>query len=348
MKPEGKLFSRFFCKKEVSWMLCEDKVFLGKNIHLIVRDERCEVYKIQNTTGDGLMTCYHLLPGIVMMHCDMHLSYYSSDLQAMTEMFSLDHCREGRMECQLTSGHMLYLEAGAVLVHDREGFRPDFACPTSHFHGLTLAFFIGEAQKSIDDMFDDFEVDLRSIRDKFCGARPPFILPKGKLPEQIFDSLYEVAGGVGTSLHRLKIIELLLLLNELDISGAAETPYFYRTQVEKVKAIERYHTENLGCRHTIEDLSLRFDFPATSMKRCFKGVFGNSIYAYIRNKRMSDAAVMLRQTQTRVADVAAEVGYGNASKFSQAFRDVMGVSPNEYRKQPVRNISGQTKGESYV
>jgi AraC-like DNA-binding protein len=329
-------------------MLYEDKVFLGKNVHLIVRNEQCEVYKVQNATGDGLMTCYHLLPGIVMMHCDMHLSYYSSDLQSMTEMLSLDHCREGRMECQLTSGHMLYLEAGTAIVHDSEGFRSDFACPTSHFHGLTIVFFIEEAQKGIESMFDGFDIDLRRIRDRFCGVRPPFIIPKGKLPEQIFAPFYQVVRGAGTPLHRLKLVELLLILNDLDISGIAEKPYFFKTQVEKAKAIERYLTEDLSSHHTIEDLSRRFDFPATSMKLCFKGVFGSSIHAYVRNRRMSAAATMLRQTRIRVADIAATVGYENASKFAEAFRAVMGTSPNEYRKQPVGNMARQTKGGQHV
>ena len=31
-------------------------------------------------------------------------------------------------------------------------------------------------------------------------------------------------------------------------------------------------------------------------------------------------------------DVAAELGYENGSKFSSAFRAVMGVSPGEYRR----------------
>ncbi|MDR2672296.1 MAG: AraC family transcriptional regulator [Coriobacteriales bacterium] len=329
-------------------MLYEGKVFLGTNIHLIISNEHCEVYKVQNSTGEGLMTCYHLLPGIVMMHCDIHMLYYRSDLQAMTEMFSLDHCREGRMECQLVSGPVLYLDAGSALVHDSEGFHPDFVCPTSHFHGLTIVFFIEEAQRSLKAMFDDFDVDLQSIRNKFCGDRPPFILPKGKLPEQIFNSLYEVAGGAGTSLHRLKVMEILLLLDELDVSEVAKTPYFYKTQVEKAKAIERYLSENLSRHHTIEDLSLRFGFPATSMKLCFKGVFGSSIYAYVRNQRMSTAAMMLRQSQARVTDIAAAVGYENASKFSKAFRAVMGASPNEYRKQSVESAIQQAKEGSHV
>ncbi|MDR1320609.1 MAG: AraC family transcriptional regulator, partial [Gracilibacteraceae bacterium] len=83
-------------------MFPDDKIDLGRNVRPVVQNDRCSVYKIQNPTGDGLMTCYRLLPGIVLMHNDMHMSQYFSDLQVKTEMFSIDHCREGRMECRLS------------------------------------------------------------------------------------------------------------------------------------------------------------------------------------------------------------------------------------------------------
>ena len=34
-----------------------------------------------------------------------------------------------------------------------------------------------------------------------------------------------------------------------------------------------------------------------------------------------------------VADIAQRLGYDNASKFSAAFRDIMGVTPQQYRKR---------------
>ena len=43
------------------------------------------------------------------------------------------------------------------------------------------------------------------------------------------------------------------------------------------------------------------------------------------------AAELLRQTNRTVLDIAGQFGYDNASKFAKAFRDVIGVSPREYR-----------------
>ena len=45
------------------------------------------------------------------------------------------------------------------------------------------------------------------------------------------------------------------------------------------------------------------------------------------------AALMLKQTDHTVLDVAGRFGYDNGSKFAKAFRDVMGMSPKEYRQK---------------
>jgi AraC-like DNA-binding protein len=317
----------------VKLLFPDGKIYLGQNVRLVVQNEQCSVYKIQNHTGEGVMTCYRLLPGIVLMHSDMHIARYLSELRIGIEMFSIDHCREGRMECRLTSGRIFYLDAGTAIVHTAEGIMPEFFCPTSHYHGLTLVFFLDEAQESITSLFAGADIDLRRLRDKFCGGRPPILLPKEKIPCSLFSPLYEAPQDDGGQLQCLKMLEALIHFIGLDISGIGEKPYFYKTQVEKVKAIERHMMETLGAPHTIESLSARFGVPPTSMKLCFKGIFGSSVYAYLRNQRMSATAKQLRETGDRIADIAASVGYENASKFAGAFRACMGISPNEYRKQ---------------
>jgi AraC-like DNA-binding protein len=311
----------------------ENKILLGRQVRPVVQNGRCSVYKIQNSSGDGLMTCYQLLPGIVLMHCDMHMSQYVSDLQVKAEMFTIDHCREGRMECRLSGGPIVYLDAGTAMVHTADGILPEFFCPTAHYHGLTIAFFLEEAQRGLASLVAGVDLDLRRLRDKFCGGKPPFLLPREMVPQSLFSPLYEMPPEDGGPIQHLKLLEILIYLNTLDIAGIGERPYFYKTQVEKVRAIERYMTENLGAAHTIEKLAARFDFPPTSLKLCFKGVFGSSIYRYLRSQRMSAAARRLRETGDRIADIAAAVGYENAGKFAQAFRQHMNQSPREYRKQ---------------
>ena len=61
--------------------------------------------------------------------------------------------------------------------------------------------------------------------------------------------------------------------------------------------------------------------------------YGTPVYQYIRSCKMKAAAEMLiSDRRMNVADIAQRLGYDNASKFSAAFRDVMGVSPQNHRR----------------
>ena len=47
---------------------------------------------------------------------------------------------------------------------------------------------------------------------------------------------------------------------------------------------------------------------------------------------MHEAARQLRETDRTVAEIAAAVGYESQGKFARVFREVLGVTPTEYRR----------------
>ena len=96
---------------------------------------------------------------------------------------------------------------------------------------------------------------------------------------------------------RVKILELLVTLKTVDPTVlGVERPYFYKTQVEKVKAIMSFMTNEPERHFTMEELSEKFDISTSALKQCFKGVYGTAIYTYMRNYRMDLAASLLTQT----------------------------------------------------
>ena len=68
------------------------------------------------------------------------------------------------------------------------------------------------------------------------------------------------------------------------------------------------------------------------MKKCFRGVYGTSVYAYLRTYRLQMAQKWLIETNLQVTEIANSIGYENPNKFTSAFREVYGVSPTEFRK----------------
>lgn len=107
----------------------------------------------------------------------------------------------------------------------------------------------------------------------------------------------------------------------------------YREQVEIIREIHKQLIEHLDQRFTIESLAKQYLMNPTTLKTMFKSVYGTSIAAHIKAHRMEQAARLLRETDLRVAEIAARVGYDSQSKFSTAFKAAYQTLPREYRRK---------------
>jgi AraC-like DNA-binding protein len=287
---------------------------------------------VKDKTGEGTMTMYDVFPGVMVLYNDFHMERCSSGFRPGRDMFCVDHCREGRIEWEISGNRHVYFGSGDMQIDNRDRHIGDFSFPLSHYHGTTVAFVLDEVLP-LSNVLEGLAFDIPAIKEKFRLADRPFIMRASASIEHIFSELYSLPEQFRIPYLKIKVLELLLFLDMLEKpDGEPERPYFYKTQVDKVKAIHTFLTENLDRRYTLEELSERFDLPLTAMKLCFRGVYGDSVYAYMKAYRMNAAAMMLRQSGDNVYDIANRMGYENAAKFTTAFKSVKGVTPAEYRK----------------
>lgn len=309
---------------------------MGSNVYKVCENKDCAVFQLKDAGGEGMMTVYDVFPGVYILYNDFHMEHCFSGFQPKEEMFCIDHCREGRIEWQMEQNKYIYIKAGDMQINSRANHCQDYRFPLSHYHGITIGFCVEEAEKSLLHVMDGFSVDLRKLKEKFCPENKAFIIRAGKQIEHIFSELYDLTDQVRMQYFKIKVLELLLFLEATEVpKDNEERPYFYKSQVEKVKDIVALLTADLEQWYTLEELSERFAFPLTSMKLCFKGVYGTTIYAYMKAYRMNAAALMLKNRGNSIMEVAGKVGYENASKFAAAFQSVIGMSPSQYRKSNV-------------
>ncbi|MDR0350349.1 MAG: AraC family transcriptional regulator [Coriobacteriales bacterium] len=312
-------------------MLDTRDIDLANEARLIARDGPVSVFELDAGCGRGLMTFLELYPGVSLIVSEFHGEVLDSAVRVGCESLCVDHCREGRLEWLLDGERRLYLAKGRAIAHTHEKFCSSFHLPTHAYRGLTIALFVEQAQASLDGAITDFAIDLSALRLKLCPELQPCMLAR-PLPEHFLASFYASLAKERLVLLRIKLLELLLFLDSLPPAQVGEDQYYCRSHVEKVKAIERLLVANPAERLSIPELARRFALPETTLKACFKGVFGNSINAYMRERRMRLAAELLLESSLSVTEVAVRVGYESPSKFAAAFRAQAGVTPTDYRK----------------
>jgi AraC family transcriptional regulator len=104
---------------------------------------------------------------------------------------------------------------------------------------------------------------------------------------------------------------------------------------EKVNAVQRM--QDLIERHMTEPITLHMLAQAAGYSpwhaaRVFKDMTGKTPFEYIRELRLSRAAVKLRDEETRIIDVALDFVFDSHEGFTRAFSRLFGMSPREFSK----------------
>ena len=143
-----------------------------------------------------------------------------------------------------------------------------------------------------------------------------------------------------------KSVELLYLLSAGGTDSSA--PGGMNPGIARAAAAARaYMSAHLDEHLTIPELSRRFCVSATALKAAFRGLYGQPIHSWLREKRMERAAELLRRSDMSVLDVSQAVGFASPSQFGANFLRRFGVSPGKYRKMSVSGeIVSETDGQS--
>jgi AraC family transcriptional regulator len=82
----------------------------------------------------------------------------------------------------------------------------------------------------------------------------------------------------------------------------------------------------------LADLAREAGVSRSHFSRAFREATGRPPYRWLTERRMERARHLLSSTSLTVAEVGAEVGYPNASHFSETFRRHVGTAPRTYRR----------------
>lgn len=102
--------------------------------------------------------------------------------------------------------------------------------------------------------------------------------------------------------------------------------------IERIQRAVDFIEDNLRREITPSAVASVVGFSEYHFHRIFQGMLGESVAEYIRKRRLSEAARLLRSTSAKIRAIAFESQFETQESFTRAFKKMFGVSPLQYRK----------------
>ncbi len=105
-----------------------------------------------------------------------------------------------------------------------------------------------------------------------------------------------------------------------------------RLALQRIEKVREKLIEDPDDPPTLEELGEMFGVNIKRLSREFQAVHGMTMFAWLRDYRLREAARMLRETTLPVEQIAQMNGYNGGANFATAFKRRFRVSPRDYRR----------------
>lgn len=107
-----------------------------------------------------------------------------------------------------------------------------------------------------------------------------------------------------------------------------------RAWYEAAERITAYVEAHMGEQPSLTELARQVGYSPTYCSMVFHQASGMTLRRYMAARRLSLAALKLRDTREPIAQIALEFGFSSQTALTRAFQEVYGMSPGRYRRRP--------------
>lgn len=132
--------------------------------------------------------------------------------------------------------------------------------------------------------------------------------------------------------NKRKMSQMTMALLFLQLMGHTETLLTADQNEAAIFKVLRYVESNYTA-GSLAELAQLLHYDISWLSREIKRKTGKTYTQIVQEKRLAQAAFLLKNTDRNVADISAAVGYENVSYFHRIFADAYGKSPKHYRDE---------------
>jgi AraC-like DNA-binding protein len=280
----------------------------------------------------GKMETYSLFDGIIIAFMDISIDNIDSvffEDKISSRLLQINHCAKGRYSYAIGDDKIVYFGKGdlCVSIYDLTKSISDF--PLGYYKGLEIFIDVDVANEHVKRLIPEFDlIELYESLEKSKGYR---LVRANEKIDHVIGELYCVDDRIKEPYFKLKCLELLLFFSIFN-KPKTESLSLSKRQVDIIECVRRDLVDDLESRITIDELAAKYGLSKTTLKNCFKEVYGKPIFKWRKEYRLDYACRLIEEDNLTISEISKKVGYSSPSKFSQAFKEHAGCTPSEYRK----------------
>ena len=102
-----------------------------------------------------------------------------------------------------------------------------------------------------------------------------------------------------------------------------------------VEEIDQCIKQKVDDAMTLATLGEKWGYSPSYVSRKFKEISGMQFREYLRLRKLAFAVKDIRDSNESLLNIALDYGFSSHEAFTRAFKDAYGITPSEYRDNPV-------------
>lgn len=311
---------------------------VSEGMHLEIDGKGSFTLELSAPLGQGKMVGYAISPNVIVSEVDFRCASCpnmtgpgtaSSNGAESGVWFTVNRCIEGRCETLVPHLGVAVVSEGDVCISASKTLPDEFSYPLSRYCGIEL--FIN-TNIAFEQEFCLLSAAGVSLSELVRSADFAAVLAGDARLQALMDRALCAArlGDVPTA--KLELLSILMELGKRDLALARPAAFLTRAQLEMARLAHDEIEASVASPHDAREIAARMGVSATTLNGCFSKLYGMTVAAYTRRRRINFAQELLSQGKS-VSVAAATVGYSNPSKFAAAFKRETGFSPSEFRRR---------------
>ena len=152
--------------------------------------------------------------------------------------------------------------------------------------------------------------------------------------QQFNDELLEIVE-LSPGMQSIRMLDILYRLSKStkwDVLSSSDMRQYTTGKSDRLDAVLKYISDNYNQPITLEDVSDVACMTTNSFCRFFKKMTNKSFIQFLNEIRIRNATRLLIQDQLPVSEVCYTVGYNSITNFNKQFKQITGITPNNYRR----------------